>query len=161
MKTDLETRAGPESAVPELTGRILGFALIVGLVLFGGVSLVLGDELRGKDATATLFGRWFPIGVVVAGVVVVPLVVFLPGILAASVRKRREAALEEIRAGKIPFEVFRGYLMALAVAEAWGLLGVTMHFITRESLSLIAPGVAVLLMLVNIPSLEKARRAVE
>jgi len=161
MKTDLETHSGTRTAAPEATGRILAFALIVGLVLFSGASLVLDRGSRGNDTLAAEFARWYPIVLAAAGVIIVPLVFLLPGRLAASVRKRRDEALEEIRAGKIPFEVFRGYLVALALAEGWGLLGVAMHHLTREPLSLVAPGVAVLLMLANIPSLEKARRAVE
>jgi hypothetical protein len=161
MKTDFETHSGTRTAAPEATGRILAFALIVGLVLFSGASLVWEGPPRGPDSIATELPPWFPTVLAAAGVVVVPLVLLLPGKLAASVRKRRDQALEEIRAGKIPFEVFRGYLIALAIAEGWGLLGVTMHHFTRQLICLVAPGVAVVLMAANIPSLEKARRAVE
>ena len=152
--------AEPVNRFPEFVGYLVRW-LKATCPLMGKVRIAQVLARAGLLLGATTVGRWYPIVLIVIGVIDITLVVLLPRKLAAAVRRRREEALEEIRAGNVPFEVVRGYTVALGLAEGWGLLGIAMHFLTREPLTLIAPVVAVPLILVNIPSLEKARQALE
>lgn len=136
-------------------GKILGLALIGGLVVFGIVSVLRGNESSSPDLK-----EWAPIVLGVAGVVAVCLVALLPRKMAARVHERREEAREEIRAGRIPGEIMQAQVRALGIADGWGLLGLAFHWMTGEPLTLIVPGIAIILILVSMPTLDKARRMV-
>jgi hypothetical protein len=134
----------------------MGFVLIAGLAAFAVYSLVRGDEPSSPELY-----EFAPIALGVIGVAAVGVALILPHRLASKARARSDEAREEVRAGSIPREVFQGHCLAMAVAEGWGLLGLAFHWMTGKPLTLVAPGVAIILILMSIPTLDKARRALE
>lgn len=141
------------SGMPEGIARTLTAALIGGLVLFTVVGWVFttGDLQRPELRWIVALG-WLVIG---------PVALFLPPARARAIRDDADAARQTIREGLIPPTVVAAYLIGLAMAEGYGLLGAVYLFLSGDPVGFVAPAVAIVLMLLNAPTLGKARAALD
>lgn len=139
--------------ITENAGRIMTAALVGGLVLFTVAAWVFTTGYVQRPEL-----RWV---VVLGWLVVGPIAFLLPPARARVVRHDAAVARRTIDQGLVPIGVASAYLVGLAMAEGYGLLGAAYLFLSGDPAALIAPGIAIPLMLLNAPTLDKARRALE
>ena len=72
---------------------------------------------------------------------------------------RRGAAQAELQSGIVPPELSGLAILGAALAEGVGLLGVVTFLLTHRWPALLAPGLAMALIALQIPSAERARQA--
>ena len=149
------------TAMPVKVGRLVVLALAFGLAAFSIICFVVssaGDTVEAPSADG-LNVLLIALGIV--GVSVLPLALFLPPRIAARVLKRKEEARAEVKKGLLPREIFAGSLIGAALAEGWGLFGAALYLISGDALTLIAPTIALLVIAMHVPSVEKAQRVFE
>ncbi len=145
------------TAIPWTAVRIVFCALAAGVGLLLAVSLSGIVPLERSDGLRRQM-LWV---LAAAAFVTIPAGLVLPGVIARRVAGRREAAQAELDAGQLPSELFAGPLVGAAMFEGFGLLGALTHLLTGHVVGAGAAGLAVLLILLRMPSEGWARARLE
>jgi hypothetical protein len=137
----------------------LATARAIPLALAGGVFLVTGGALYLRTSGAMEpnpeLARILPLVVAVLALSLVPVYVVVRRVLVVRARGRRAQGLEEVQAGRIPAELFALTLAGAALAESLGLVGALALLLGGSWLVLAAPILAVVLVLLQLPSRER------
>jgi hypothetical protein len=132
--------------------RLVLLALALGLTGLSLVALVVDPSAgrRDPELSTLLLGVT---GVLLVTNLALALVMRARGVRQAA--ERRAEALAELEAGELPGELARAAILAGALVEAPGLLGGVTFLLTRETLALVAPAVAILALLSFLPRAER------
>jgi peptidoglycan/LPS O-acetylase OafA/YrhL len=153
-------RGAPSQTLAQF--KIILFALAAGVLMFAVVASVLGpvggpaEEGADDSLGQTLL---YALGAMALGVL--PLAVVLRRWGFSRVEHRREEAIAEIDDGRIPQELAGAILVSAAAVESVGLFGCVVVLITGNMIALAAPAVAVVGILMSVPSEESLRAGVE
>lgn len=156
--------------------QVVGLALIIGLLLSGGLlgfwGLTKAASIANAGGTAKPVSGGGPSGtggvdpflwlLVGVGALSLTFVVLAPGLLVKQARKQWEARADDESAMS---SVYQGFLslsvLQFAMIEGPGLLGAVVTLITGNWLMLIATGVSVLMMAALFPRRSRMERWVE
>jgi len=148
--------SSPARAPSIRTLQTVLLAMIVGLVTFAALACVLPLEHPLDAALA----RVLALALGALAVAEVPAYLLLRTLQIRRLGARRAEALEELRQGATPPEVFLLVLLGAALAESIGLFGCLVLYLGRLLPALIAPALAVLLIALQIPTRDRAESLV-
>ncbi len=132
-------------------------ALILGLCTFVAVALFVDPMQGDRDPELGT------ILLAVTGVLLtsnLPLAFFFRARGLRSAVQRREEVLQELGRGEMPPELARTTILAGALVEGAGLFGSVTFFLSRQGVALVAPVLAVLVLLFLLPTRERLAEGV-
>ena len=137
--------------------RLILGALVIGLLLMTVAALFVNitEEGKGEDLQILV---WVCFLLAVAEI---PCWLFLRAKLLGQVRARLQAQEGEGKADLLPPELFALTMIGAALAEGVGLFGTVVFFLTRQHVVLVLPGLAILAILLLMPSKERFEELLE
>ncbi len=137
------------------TGQILVFAMLAGIVAFGGVVMAIGPTggEEPPDATVLL------IALAAVAVTEIPAFVVIRMGIVGNLKKRHGS---RAAGDPIPDEIVNAHMVLTliggAMAEGVGLFGLVIVLLTGNWLAMIAPALAIVILAAFIPSRAKIER---
>ena len=156
MTSPMQSRAQPAAAQTLFTLRILFMALTTGVVVFGAfVIFVLEPQPRDGDSTPLLTV------VAVAAVALVVAWLVVTRLLRGGLRARVAEATNDEAAALLPRGFFNVSLIGAAMAEAFSFLALVVYMITASQPALLAAGLGLLALVLQMPSADRFQRFAE
>ncbi len=142
-------------ALPLRTVQRILLALMSGVGLFATMAVLLRSSVSPNAALRVpLLGTL--VGVTALAIVTY---VFTRRSMRARLSGRKGAAQAELKAGFLPAELAGLAILGAALAEGVGLLGVVTFLLTHSWPALVAPGLAMALIAVQVPTIQRASDA--
>ena len=152
----MQTGVQPAAAQTLLTLRILFFALIAGVVTFGAIVVfVLKPQPREGDQTFLLV----TVAVVAVALVIAKLVV--DRLLCGSLQARIAEASNDEASALLHRGFFNLSLIGGALAEGFSFLALVVYMISGEQMALLAAGLGLLALVVQVPTADRFQRFAE
>lgn len=145
--------------------NIICAALAAGIVLFAVIALIVGPVgvaageggIESSDSLGTML--LYVLGA--QTIVVLPLAFALRKAGFKRVAADRVSTLAQIDEGQVPTQVGGAFIVSAALVESLGLFGCVIVLLTGNMIAVGAPVIAVLLILLELPSQQRLREAVE
>ncbi|MBN1491539.1 MAG: hypothetical protein JXA69_16625 [Phycisphaerae bacterium] len=130
---------------------IVVVAMVIGLVAFTAVSLAMGGVRKDPETARVLLLAGVALGV---GQIVMYVAVRATT-LAKLRRKYAERGSDEDLETFLMPGMMQLTIIGAAMAEGWGLFGVVIHLVTGEKLALAVPAIALVLLVLRIPTRDR------
>jgi hypothetical protein len=146
------------AAPPIKNPQIILAALAGGVLVFTGVAVAL--RLAGMTPAPGDTPKLLALALLALVAGEIPLYLMLRRVFLGPVRARRDESLELVKSGRIPLQLQTLAILGAALAEGAGLLGVITVLLGGPWLVLAAPLLAIVLIVLQIPTRARLERAV-